>query len=310
MRFIPSPNYDYRTDKLKRAYQSAILAILRELERMDVANLTQANARAHLADIAKILAGLDKESAQWVSDNIPLAARDGVAKTLVELGVVASLDEARGVVKFNRANKALIDAAIADTQSDLLAVTQNVDRKVKSAVRRVTSEVMRSNYAGGTVGRKTITKEILEGLRKELGKSVETGIIDKIGRRWDPSVYANMLVRTKMQQTHIEATRNEAVQRGALYGIISSHGATDSCRFHEGRIIKLDPSAPGDYPTYEQLQATGQVFHVNCRHVVTALKRIDRLPSDVLDKADKQDEAGRKAIATGKRNPTNDELNN
>lgn len=280
MKQIPSPNYDYRTDKLKRAYQTAILEILRELERIDVANLTQANARAHLADISKILASLDKESAQWVVENIPIAARDGVAKTLVELGIAKDLAEARTIVKFNRANKALIDAAIADTQSDLLAVTQNVNRKVRATIRHVTSEVMRNNYAGGTVGRKTITKEILEGLRRDLGQAVNTGIIDARGRRWRPQVYVDMLARTKMMEVHKEATRNEAVQREAYYGVISRHGATDACRNWEGKIVKLYVDAPGDFPYIDDLPRN-EIFHPNCRHAVSPFKRIDRLPSDI-----------------------------
>lgn len=280
MKQIPTPSYEYEIEKLRRAYQDAILEILRELERIDVSNLSQANARLHLVRIANILASLDEESTRWVEENVPMAARDGVAKTLVELGIASSVEEAKTIVKFNRANKAIIDAAIADTQADLLAVTQNVSRRVRATVRRVTGEVMRNNYASGTAGRKTITKEIFEGLRKELGQSVNTGIIDASGRRWQPQVYVDMVARTKMMEVHKEATRNEAVQRGAYYGVISRHGATDACRNWEGRIVKLVPDAPGDFPYIDDLPRR-EIFHPNCRHAISPIKRIDRLPSDI-----------------------------
>ncbi len=48
-------------------------------------------------------------------------------------------------------------AAVADTQSDLLAITQNVDRKTRAAVRKAVSDSMRLNMTKGTNGRRSIT---------------------------------------------------------------------------------------------------------------------------------------------------------
>jgi hypothetical protein len=302
-REIPTPTYEYEIERLVSYYKRAVRDILRELNSVDLTDFQRADAQALLVNIADILSKLDDNATSWVEENIPIAALDGVARTIVALGVVDTIEEAKIIAKFNRINRELVQAIVADTQSDLLAVTQNMNRKIKAAVRQSVAESMRANMTRGINGRKTISADIVAEMRKRLGGAVNTGIIDAIGRRWKPYDYAEMVVRTKMMLAHNEATRNEAIAREAYYAIISSHGAVDACRFHEGRIMKLTPDAPGDYPTFEQLRDTNQIWHPRCRHTYTPVRNIDRLPNSVRERAEKQAELGNKAIATGKRNP-------
>ncbi|MBR8661133.1 phage minor capsid protein [Brevibacillus sp. NL20B1] len=269
----PEPNYEYEITRLVSAYKRAISDILRELERLDLTDLSRAQAQAALAEVARILASLNEESAAWVAANVPKAATDGVAAAIFALGVADTIEEARKIAKFNRMNKAMVDAVIADMQADLLAVTQNVERKVRAAVRQVTADSMRANMARGVNGRRTISRDILDGLRKRLGDSVNTGIIDAAGRRWRPDVYVDLVTRTKMMYAHMEATTNEAVQRGAYYGVISRHGATDACRNWEGKTVKLTPDAPGNYPYIEDLRGRRDIFHPNCKHLVIPARK-------------------------------------
>lgn len=264
---IPNPKYDYNTDKLVSAYQKAIASIYATLDRIDISNMTRANTAAMLTEVSAVLASLNEESAAWVAENIPLAARNGVLSALVALDV----KDAAKVASFNKINRELVAAIVADTQADLLAVTQNVDRRVRTVVRQVTAESMRANMTRGVNGRKTISRDILDGLKKKLGDSVNTGIIDAAGRRWKPEVYVDMITRTKTMQAHKEASNNEAIGRGALYGVISRHGATDACRKWEGRIVKLVPEADGDYPYIEDVPRN-EIFHPCCRHVITPVR--------------------------------------
>ncbi|MEK4311795.1 phage minor capsid protein [Bacillus sp. FSL P2-0092] len=270
---VPAPNYDYQTKQLAGYYRTAIKDILTELDRVDISDFRRANALATLQSISGILADLDTKSARWVSENVPIAANEGVINTLVALKVAESVEQAALIVKFNELNEAMVAAAIADTQADLLAVTQNVDRKTKAAVRRAVSDSIKYNMAAGTNGRRTIRDDI----KKRLKESVVTGIVDAKGRRWKPEVYADMVTRTKMMQTYREATTNEAVDRGVLYAQISAHSAKDACRGHEGEIIKLTPEAPGDFKTYEELQATGEIFHPRCKHVYSPIRDVGLL---------------------------------
>ena len=268
---MADPNYDAQVEQLVRYYKQAIADIQRQLDRFDLTNFSRANQMALLKSVAEILANLNEESAKWVEENIPLAARQGVANAILSLGVVETLAQAEKLVKFNRVNAQLVQAAVADTQADLLAVTQNVERKVKTTVRQVVAEAMRQNLAKGINGRRTMSADILAGLRKKLGSALDTGLIDSSGRRWKPQVYVDMLARTKLMRLTNEAAMNEGVQRGAYYGIVSKHGAKDGCGMWEGKILKLVPDAPGDY-TYIGDIPNRQLFHPGCRHSISVIR--------------------------------------
>lgn len=267
---MADPNYDAQVEQLVRYYKQAIADIQRQLDRFDLNDFSRANQMALLKSVADTLASLNEESAKWVEENIPAAARQGVANAILSLGVVETLAQAEKLVKFNRVNAQLVQAAVADTQSDLLAVTQNIERKVKTTVRKVVAEAMRQNLAKGINGRRTMNADTLTGLRKKLGDSLNTGIIDASGRRWKPEVYVDMVTRTKMMRLTNEAAMNEAVQRGAYYGVISKHGAKDACAKWEGKIVKLVPDAPGDYMYIGDIP-NRELFHPNCKHTVSVI---------------------------------------
>lgn len=280
MLMSPGPNYNYDVEEVVKAYEKAIDAILRELERIDLTNFQRANALATLKSISEILAELNAEAGKLAQEKVEKAARDGIVRALIAMELATSVAEAEKIVAFNRLNKEMVAAAVADTQADLLAVTQNVEKKVRAAVRQATAEAMRNNLPRGINASDPIRRAILADLRKTLGDSVNTGIIDAAGRRWKPTTYVDVLVRTKMMQAHKEATINEAVPRGAVYGIISKHGAKDACRNYEGKIVKLDRSADGNYPYIYDLPKR-EIFHPYCKHVVSPFRRIDRLPADI-----------------------------
>lgn len=280
MLFPPEPNFEPDVRKLVVYYEEAIEKLLRELERIDLTKHQRAQTLATLSSITEILKDLNDKSIEWTEIYIPKATTAGIAYTLVALDLAGSISEAQAVVKFNRINKALVEAAVADTQADLLAVTTNVEKKVRAAVRQVTAEVMRSNLPQGINATQTLRRDIVTELRKTLGDSLNTGIIDAAGRRWKPTTYVDTLVRAKMMEAHKEATVNEALSHGAQYGVISRHGAKDACRSYEGMIIKLDASADGDFPYIGSLPRN-EIFHPRCRHVVSPFRRLDRLPDDI-----------------------------
>nr|WP_154895283.1 phage minor capsid protein [Paenibacillus xylanexedens] len=273
---IPDPNYDRDINRLVDAYKRGILAIATELSRLDVSDISRAHAKAALAEIAAILRGINAESAAWVAEYVPKAATDGVARAIVGLGVANTLAEADKIVKFNRINREMVASAIADTQADLLAVTQNIDRRVRMAVRQATAESFRANMASGINGRRTINADTLAGIRKTLGQATDTGIIDAAGRRWKPEVYVDTVTRTKLNSAHRDATINEAIGRETYYAQISSHGAKDACRNWEGRIVKLVPDAPGDYPYVGDLPRR-DIFHPRCRHVLSPVRNPENI---------------------------------
>lgn len=276
---IPQPKYDYDVAKLVRAYQIAVDDIMSELLRTDINGLSKDLAAKQLAEISGQLSALNDESAEWVKKYIPKAARNGAATAILALGTVKTMEEALKLTRFGSLNERMVKSIIADTQQDLLAVTQNIDRRVRNAVRSASATVLQRNMAAGINGHQTNKREILADLQKNLGSALQTGIIDASGRRWKPETYVDMLVRTKMMQAHNEATRNEALERGVMYATISRHGAKDACRNYEGKVVKLDSSAPGSFPTLDSLRGSKQIFHPNCKHVIVPIRN----PEGIFD---------------------------
>jgi len=276
MRELPPPNYEYDVAKLTDAYVKALEQIRNELYRIDLTDFQRANALAVMKSITEILRELNGDTADWINEAIPKAAEDGIIRAIVALGVVDTVEQAANLVKFNRINKELVKAVVADTQDNLLAVTQNMEKRIIVAIRKSTAEVMRANVTKGVNGTSTLTGEMIRSIRDTLGKAVDTGIIDASGRRWKLKDYVETAVSTKMMEAHKEATMNEAVQRGANYGVISRHGAKDACSKWEGKIVKLVRDVEGSYPYIGDLP-NREIFHPRCKHIVSPVKRPDRV---------------------------------
>jgi hypothetical protein len=276
----PTPTYEYDIAILIGYYREALQKVSNELNRIDLTNFERANLIVVQKEIADVLAELDVRTSAWVASMIPKAAEDGIIASIIALGVAETVEEARTIVVLNRLNRDFIKTAIADTQDDLLQVTQNVSRKVRTTIRQVTAEAMRANLSQGINTTDSIKRDILRDLRQRLGESLNTGIIDAAGRRWKPEVYVETVTQTKLAQTQRESAINDALGRNAYYGVISSHGAKDLCRNWEGRIVKLTPDAEGDYPYYGALP-NREIFHPRCKHVVSPVRRPDRLPESI-----------------------------
>lgn len=217
LREIPKPVFDYDAGRVVAEYEKALAAIQLEILKYDITDVRRANAMATAASIADILKQLNVDVSAIVEEIIPAAATVGAAQAMVTLGVVPTLVEATARVKFGKLNKNLVAAIIADTQADLLQVTQNIDRRVKSSMRTVAAEVMRDNAAQGINATQALSSDIRKRFRDVIGEGADTAIIDAAGRRWKLKSYTDMLVNTKMLEAHKEATVNEAIERGAYY---------------------------------------------------------------------------------------------
>lgn len=276
MREAPRPNYDYDVKKLTREYEKALKSVQSELNTLFLSDFERAQIVAVEANIAGILKDLSKYGNAWATASITKSSREGAASTIYALGLAKTFEEALKIAQFNSMNKALVEAIIADTQADLLAVTQNVERKTRAAVRQVTADVLRTKTSAGINGTRTLQQAISKGLRVKLGSAADNAIVDAAGRKWKLKAYTEMLARTKMMEAHKESTINEALGEGVQYAVISRHGAVDACAKWEGRVVSLTPDAPGDYPYVDDLPRN-EIFHPNCKHLITPVRRPDRI---------------------------------
>ncbi|MDT2266386.1 hypothetical protein P7H12_26100 [Paenibacillus larvae] len=97
-----------------------------------------------------------------------------------------------------------------------MAVTQNVERKVRSAIKKAYADSVRENMAAGINGRRTISRDPHStGCGRSLGNRW-IPVSSTAGRRWRPDTYVEMLTRTKMMNTYREATTISAGARCAV----------------------------------------------------------------------------------------------
>ena len=264
---VPQPEFERDIRKVVKVYEQALKDVQAELNSLFLTDFERAQILAVEKNIRAILSDTAEYAEEWSAVAITMAATEGIAATIFALELVETYDEALKIAKFSRVNKRLVDAVIADTQADLLAVTQNVERQAKLAIRRATAEAMRSQLAKGV----NATQNLSKAIRDNIVQATDVAIIDRRGRRWKVGDYADVIARTKMMEAHKEASINEAIAEGSYYGRISKHGATDACRNYEGKIIKLVASADGDYPYIGDLPRK-EIFHPNCKHIITPLR--------------------------------------
>jgi len=267
MREAPQPNYDYDVKKVVKAYERALKDVQREVNDLFLTDFERAQLIATERNIRNILSDMTKYSDEWATVAVSKSATEGIASTIYTLGLAPTYEEALKIARFNAVNKRLVAAAIADTQADLLAVTQNIERQAKLAIRKATAEAMRHTLTRGNNATQDIAKEI----RQRIVQATDTAIIDARGNRWKVGNYADVVARTNMMNAHREASINEALSEGSLYGRISRHGAKDACRQYEGKIVKLVADADGDYPYIGDIPRS-KLFHPRCKHLVTPLR--------------------------------------
>lgn len=258
--------------KIVNAFKRAKSAVSAAVGRLFTLGFSRKNGDAAAKESAKILSELNEEAQKHVDEALTKAAKDGTRQVLISLGLGNAVSD----VKLTRMNIAMLNAAKADTYADLLAVTQNMDRRTRMSIRQAIAEAMRANLGQGVNSSRTISSDALSRLRNTLGQAADTGIIDAAGRRWKPEVYVETVVLTKMAETQREATINEALGRDVYYAQISRHGAKDACRNWEGRIVKLTPDAPGDYPYVGDLPRR-EIFHPRCRHVLSPIRNPENI---------------------------------
>ena len=101
------------------------------------------------------------------------------------------------------------------------------------------------------------------------------------GKNYPLNTYLDGRANTTATDIHLATTEMDAAQGGIYTGIISKHGASDTCRIWEGKVICFSSEARDllskQYPEAANLKTLAEVradknshiFKFNCRHIVT-----------------------------------------
>jgi hypothetical protein len=282
-------NWDKSTKNLvnnyKKAFQDVLLELI-SLIGMENSELSLKKQREILLFITQVITELEKQNQDWVEDEIAKAFILGQAATLMQIGIAKDLKTASKTISESGYKKYVLDAVISDTMEDLLAATENTDKRTKKMVRDVFSEVMKQQRIQNK-GRKTIEKEVGQILSKkiieeQMKKNAFIGIVDKSGRKWQLEKYISMAVRTKILESYRQGVITEALERGIDTVYISVNNAKDDCVKFEGILLSLTGATP-NLPRIDDLRRTysNSIFHPNCKHQIRVIRNLDLLPDNV-----------------------------
>ena len=289
MRNISNKTVEKNTAALIAVYSEAYLKLFEILHKglsyETNPNFSQMSMYSIMKQVEKLLNDLGVDVLTLVQEHTLDAVERGYLDSVIGfLGAEgltgAALTTAVLTFPFSRVGKDLAEQFAKDTFKDLLNANKNVEASVQKLVRETFSKHM-AVQAALNQSYDNIAKEILKDLSgKKLKTDIANGIIsivDKAGRRWKLGTYVDMVVKTKYQQARIEGMKEFTRETGTMdLAQIPKNGAKDMCRIYEGLVISLTGATAG-FQTFDDLQATNQIFHPRCRHTPVPIKSLDHL---------------------------------
>lgn len=218
---------------------------------------------------AEALDRLEKQMEQAAQDGyITPPARDSTAQVLEDMA-------AQAVDRYNLVNTTMLQSSVEQYSAAVQLTQQEYDKLTaqKEATQGILNDSAAS-VASGVETRKTAVRRAI----KRISDEGLTGFIDRAGRSWTPEAYVNMVTRTTVHNTAIQATRARMEDYNTQVFQVSSHaGARPLCYPYQGKFYSWNNTAGeielgnGQRVRYEPLSSTsyGQaagLFGINCGH--------------------------------------------
>ena len=175
---------------------------------------------------------------------------------------IAAFTDALGISHIN-VNTQKVAAILQELNGSVSAMDRVILRQAQDAYSEVIGNAS-ALMATGTVTRQQAVSQALD----DFAKRGITGFVDKSGRRWDMTNYAEMATLTAIER----ATRYGYMDTMQAYGydlaIISSHaGACELCVAWEDVVISVSGNNH-DYPSLSDAEGGG-CFHPRCLHDIS-----------------------------------------
>lgn len=269
------PDFRRHSNRIKRTVGGARNRIVAVLSDVDIENLTRKEQARIVREVNAILDELDEELEKEVEESVNDIWEHGAARALLGLGIAGSMAAAVRKVRegtTSRSDRAARNAVVETSMEDLLAMTQNTRRRVKSEVRQVAADVFRMDENA---------RQQARDMSNRLKDSGVFAIRDSANRRWKIDHYTDVVMKTKMNETHRTSTIRESERQGAGHVVVSTHGdPCPKCVPWEGTLLRIDEDVDGTEPTLDEAIAAG-LFHPGCLHHITPVRSKEILPSFV-----------------------------
>ncbi|MFG2650954.1 phage minor capsid protein [Streptomyces sp. NPDC048436] len=230
-----------------------------------------------------------------VFDVVAEAYSVGQRAAVAELGALS--DDARGLVDDVAPNAQAVDRLAQETVDVVTSTHRSILRAVVDGFRAIVAEVTATPLLG-TGTRRQATQD---AMRRFADQGIRA-FVDKAGRRWQLTSYAEMAVRTSVARAATEAHMRTLSDAGIELVIVSdAPRECPLCRPWEGRVLAIDGPTGERTVEVEHAIEDGRMIpvrvagtldearlagfqHPNCRHSVSAytpgLTRTETAESD------------------------------
>ncbi|HET6925063.1 MAG TPA: phage minor capsid protein [Candidatus Saccharimonadales bacterium] len=236
--------------------------------------------------IAQRLTQLTQESSLWAERQMTTLYNQGQQDAVDELrsfhdprtDAVAAAIVASGL-RLHALHQEAAQALVSELQTRLRDAAATMDRSASKTLGQLLRESVtaRMNEEAGVATRQQLRRSVLQAF-DDNGVSA---LYDAAGKRWSPSVYADMVSRTLSAQARNGGMMNSLKSQGYDLVRVSAHGAGDACREWEDSILSMTGATPG-YFTVSDATGAG-LFHVNCQHSLDPVDPADYPPDYLPD---------------------------
>ena len=218
-----------------------------------------------------------REALDRIERQLEQAAKDGYITPPMRDSTVDVLRELsdQAADRYNLVNTNMLQSSV-EQYSAAVQLTQSEYERL-TAQARATQGILNDTVASVASGAETRQNAVRSALKRISDEGL-TGFIDRAGREWSPEAYVNMVTRTTVHNTAIQATKARMEDFGTSVFQVSSHaGARPLCYPYQGKFYSWDNTAGeielgnGQRVSYEPLNATSYgepagLFGINCGH--------------------------------------------
>jgi hypothetical protein len=269
------PDFSKQVNEIVSVFGEAVLLLITRLEMLELLEMANGDTERVMLEVDRILSKVIEQ----IDEKSGSIVEEVVIAALLSL-VFIRTGETITQVTLNEFQQHLVSRSSTSLRNATRLITLGMRNNIQDVLEKATSLSLRAKFTENPLSFIEAQK-LKNELKKELERAIGSGYVDKSGRVWKPETYSEVVANTTLMRTFNEANINDALSNGFKYGRIVGPRAKDECNKWRGRVIKLDARVPGNYPTYESLYMSKEVFHPHCRHWVVPIP--DEEVGNVID---------------------------
>ena len=219
-----------------------------------------------------------KEALDRIERRLEQAAKDGYITPPMRDSTVDVLRELsdQAAERYDLVNTNMLQSSVEQYSAAVQLTQREYERLTAQAI--ATQGILNDTAASVASGVETRNTAVRCALKRISDEGL-TGFIDRAGREWSPEAYVNMVTRTTVHNTAIQATKARMEDFGTEVFQYSSHaGARPLCYPCQGKFYSWDGTS-GEielgngqrvrYEPFSSVEGYGEPagpFGINCRH--------------------------------------------